>query len=53
MSILGNNIKKYRELKGLTQKQLADAIGKSKNVISNRVCSQKGYRGFESHPLRQ
>jgi len=35
VSVLGNNIKKYRELKGLTQKQLADAIGKSKNVISN------------------
>lgn len=35
MSVLGDNIKKYRDLKGLTQKQLADAIGKSKNVISN------------------
>lgn len=35
MSNLGSNIKKYRELKGLTQKQLAEAVGKTKNVISN------------------
>lgn len=36
MSKIGKNIKKYRELKGLTQAQLAEAIGKkSKNVISN------------------
>jgi transcriptional regulator with XRE-family HTH domain len=35
MSVLGNNIKKYRELKGYTQKQLAEIVGKSKNVISN------------------
>lgn len=35
MSVIGSNIKKYRELKGLTQKQLADAVGKTKNVISN------------------
>jgi len=35
MNNIAKNIKKYREVKGLTQKQLADAIGKSKNVISN------------------
>lgn len=35
MYVLASNIKKYREAKGLTQKQLADAIGKTKNVISN------------------
>jgi transcriptional regulator with XRE-family HTH domain len=35
MSIIAENIKKYREAKGLTQKQLADAIGKTKNVVSN------------------
>lgn len=35
MSTLGSNIKKYRELKNITQKQLAESIGKTKNVISN------------------
>lgn len=35
MSIIGKNIKKYREIKGLTQKQVADIVGKSKNVVSN------------------
>jgi transcriptional regulator with XRE-family HTH domain len=35
MSIIGDNIKKYREAKGLKQEQIADAIGKSKNVVSN------------------
>jgi transcriptional regulator with XRE-family HTH domain len=35
MSIIGSNIKKYREAKGLTQEQVAEAIGKSKNVVSN------------------
>lgn len=35
MSTLANNIKKYRKEKGLTQGQLAEMIGKSKNVISN------------------
>jgi transcriptional regulator with XRE-family HTH domain len=35
MSAIGDNIKKYRELKGLTQKELAESIGKTKNVISN------------------
>lgn len=35
MSIMGDNIRKFRELKGYTQKELADKVGKSKNVISN------------------
>lgn len=35
MSTLANNIKKYRKEKGLTQGQLAEMIGKSKNVIFN------------------
>ena len=35
MSIIGDNIKKSREAKGLKQEQIADAIGKSKNVVSN------------------
>lgn len=35
MGVLGDNIKKYREIKGLTQKDVADLIGKSKNVVSN------------------
>lgn len=35
MSTIGNNIKKYREAKGLTQKQVAEAAGKTKNVVSN------------------
>lgn len=33
--MLGENIKKYRLAKGLTQQQVADAVGKSKNVVSN------------------
>lgn len=35
MTVLGRNIKKYRELKGLTQDQVAKMVGKSKNVVSN------------------
>jgi len=35
MSVIGNNIKKFREMKGLTQKQVAEMVGKSKNVVSN------------------
>jgi transcriptional regulator with XRE-family HTH domain len=35
MTIIGDNIKKYREKKGLTQKQVAEAVGKTKNVVSN------------------
>lgn len=35
MTVLGKNIKKYRELKGLTQDQVAKMVGKSKNVVSN------------------
>ena len=32
--IVGKNIKKYREIKGLTQEQLADKIGTKKSYIS-------------------
>jgi len=35
MSVLGENIKKYRLQKGLTQEQLASKLGKTKNVIYN------------------
>jgi transcriptional regulator with XRE-family HTH domain len=35
MSTIGDNIKKYREAKGLTQKEVAEAAGKTKNVVSN------------------
>lgn len=35
MSSIAENIKKYREDRGLTQKQLADMVGKTKNVVSN------------------
>lgn len=35
MSEIGRNIKIYREAKGLTQEELAEAIGKTKNVVSN------------------
>lgn len=41
MSVIGKNIKKYRELKGFTQKQLVEMISErkgdkvSKNVVSN------------------
>ena len=55
MSVIGNNIKKFREMKGLTQKQVAEMVGKSKNVVSNwKSCiPSPGYRGFESLSLRQ
>jgi transcriptional regulator with XRE-family HTH domain len=35
MSLIGDNIKKYREVKGLTQEYIAESVGKSKNVVSN------------------
>ncbi len=35
MSIIGDNIKKYREAKGLKQEEVAAAVGKTKNVVSN------------------
>lgn len=35
MSVIGDNIKKYREVRGFTQEQVAEAVGKSKNVVSN------------------
>jgi transcriptional regulator with XRE-family HTH domain len=38
MSIIGNNIKKYREAKGLTQRDVAIAVGKSKGVVHNWEC---------------
>ena len=38
MSTIGINIKKYREAKGLTQRQVAQAIGKSKGVLHNWEC---------------
>lgn len=35
MSVLGENIRKFREAKGLTQEQVAKYVNKSKNVVSN------------------
>lgn len=35
MSIIGDNIKRFREAKGLTQEYIAESVGKSKNVVSN------------------
>lgn len=35
MSIIGENIKMYRKLHGLTQSELAKIIGKTKNAVSN------------------
>ena len=43
--ILRKNIKKYRELKGLTQQQLADKAGISMNYIA-KIESKKMQRGF-------
>lgn len=40
MSTIGDNIKKYRELRDLTQEYIARAVGKSKNVISNWECGK-------------
>ena len=42
---LRKNIKKYRELKGLTQQQLADKAGISMNYIA-KIESKKMQRGF-------
>jgi len=59
---LAKNLKYLRLKNGFSQDYLADKLGyKSYTTIQkwemgtsgNRVCSQKGYRGFESHPLRQ
>ena len=33
--MIGRNIKKYRLIKGLTQQQVANVVGKTKNVVSN------------------
>jgi transcriptional regulator with XRE-family HTH domain len=35
MGNIGDNIKRLREISGLTQKQVASQIGKTSNVISN------------------
>jgi transcriptional regulator with XRE-family HTH domain len=35
MSALNENIRKFRELRKLTQKQFAERLNKSRNVISN------------------
>ena len=43
--VLRKNIKKYRELKGLTQQQLADKAGISMNYIA-KIESKKMQRGF-------
>ena len=43
--IIGHNIKKYREVKELTQQQLADKVGLSMNYIA-KIESKKMQRGF-------
>jgi transcriptional regulator with XRE-family HTH domain len=35
MSTIGDNIKRYREIKGFTQEHVAEKLGKTKNVVSN------------------
>ncbi len=35
MSILNDNIRKFRDLRRLTQKEFSDRLNKSRNVISN------------------
>lgn len=35
MGTIGENIKNYRTFRGIKQQELADALGKSKSVISN------------------
>ncbi|MBQ8943125.1 MAG: helix-turn-helix domain-containing protein [Clostridia bacterium] len=37
---LKNKLKEFRQAKGLTQKQLADMVGSSKNTISSIETSQ-------------
>ena len=44
-NIIRENIKKYREIKGLTQQQLADKSGISMNYIA-KIESKKMQRGF-------
>lgn len=44
-NIIRENIKKYREIKGLTQQQLADKAGISMNYIA-KIESKKMQRGF-------
>ena len=34
MGNIGENIKKYREMRGLSQEQLADMVGKTRSAIS-------------------
>lgn len=43
--MIRNNIKKYREIKGMTQQQLADKTGISMNYIA-KIESKKMQRGF-------
>lgn len=35
MSVIGDNIKKYREIKGFTQEYVSERVKKTKNVVSN------------------
>ena len=44
------NIKKYRQLAGMTQAQLAEAIGVSHEFI-RRIESKKGKKTFSFQPL--
>lgn len=35
MGVIGDNIKKFRIFRGITQMELGTAVGRSKNVVSN------------------
>lgn len=39
--IFGNNIKHYREKKGLTQQQLADIVGLQRAYLSDVECGKR------------
>ena len=41
MSNLGDNIKKYRVFRKITQQEIADRLNKSKGVISNWFMEKK------------
>ncbi len=38
--LLKNNLKEFRQARGMTQKQLADMVGSSKNTISSIETAQ-------------
>lgn len=47
MGIIGENIRKFRDRAGLSQEQLAEMMGKSKNVVSNWENGQNSVKSSE------